>query len=335
MSNRDIGSWNSLISSLAQNSEGAIALVLFREMQVEGVKGIFLLYLVSVLSVCTDLAVLINGKQFHGMVIKHGFGMYRPIGNATLNMYAKCGCMDEASLCFGNIVSKNVISWTSLIIDFCKNGLGDEALKAFGQMEMEGVVPNKITFLGVLYACSHARLVQEGLKHFTIMINSYCFTTMIEHYTFMVDLLARFGYLEQALEFIEEKMPVKPDTKLHITLLSSCYFHKNVELAKSVGKRLLELEPREAGAYMLLSNFYGRDLEGVVQVRRLMMDRGIRKEKACTWIEINRRVHAFESGDRSHPLHRYIHNYLDVLIKKMKANDYMPNTSLVVQNVDE
>ncbi|KAF6173606.1 hypothetical protein GIB67_022965 [Kingdonia uniflora] len=212
MSNRDIGFWNSLISVLARNSEGA--------------------------------AVLVNGKQFHGMVIKHGFGMYRPIGNAILDMYVKCGCMDEASLCFGNIVSKNVISWTSLIIGFCKNGLGDEALKAFGQMEMEEVVPNKIIFLGVLYACSHARLVQEGLKHFNIMINSYCFATMMEHYTCMVDLFARSGYLEQALEFIEKKMPVKPDAKLLITFLSSCYFHKNVELAKSVGKRLLELEPR-------------------------------------------------------------------------------------------
>ncbi|KAF6152636.1 hypothetical protein GIB67_008073 [Kingdonia uniflora] len=112
---------------------------------------------------------------------------------------------------------------------------------------------------------------------------------------------------------------------------------QNVELAKSVGKRLIELEPREAGAYMLLSNFYGQigDLEGVAQVRRSMMDRVIRKEKACTWIEIDKRVHAFESGDRSHPLHRYIHNYLEVLIRKMKVNGYVPNTSLVVQSVDE
>ncbi|KAF6142242.1 hypothetical protein GIB67_012091, partial [Kingdonia uniflora] len=113
-------------------------------------------------------------------------------------------------------------------IGFGKNGLGDEALKAFGQMELEGAIPNKITFLSVLYACSRAGLVQEGLKHFNIMINSYCFTPMMEHYTCMVDLLARSGYLEQALEFIEKKMPVKPDAKLLIALLSSCYFHKNL-----------------------------------------------------------------------------------------------------------
>ncbi|KAF6161559.1 hypothetical protein GIB67_009438 [Kingdonia uniflora] len=159
----------------------------------------------GVKSYSASRAALVNGKQFHGMVIKHGFGMYRLIGNATLDMYPKRGCMDGASLCFGNIVSKNVISWTSLIIGFCKNRLGDEALKAFGQMEMEGVIPNKIIFLGVLYACSHAGLVQEGLKHFNIMINNYCFTTMMEHYTCMVDLLARSGYLEQILEFIEKK----------------------------------------------------------------------------------------------------------------------------------
>ncbi|KAF6143186.1 hypothetical protein GIB67_035600 [Kingdonia uniflora] len=213
--------------------------------------------MVSVLLICTDLAVCVNWKPFHGMVIKRRFGMYRPIGNATLDMYSKCGCMDVASLCFRNIASKNVISWTSLIIGFCKNGLGDEALKAFGQMEMEGVIPNKITFLGVLYVYSHAGLVQEGLKHFNIMINSYCFTTMMENYTCIADLLARSGYLDHALEFIEKKMSVKQNAKLRITLLSSCYFHKIVELAKSVGKRQLKFKPREAGAYMFLSNFYG------------------------------------------------------------------------------
>ncbi|KAF6149643.1 hypothetical protein GIB67_016370 [Kingdonia uniflora] len=157
MSIIDIGSWNSLISGLARNSEGVGALVLFREMQVEGMKGNFLLYMVSVLLVCT---VLVIGKQFHGMVIKHGFGMYRPIGNATLDMY------------------ENVDAWMRLL-------------------------------------------------------------------------------------YVLE------------TLYRKCNFLDISELAKSIGKRLLELEPREAGAYMILCNFYGRDLEVVAQVRRSMMDRGI------------------------------------------------------------
>ncbi|OVA12672.1 Pentatricopeptide repeat [Macleaya cordata] len=335
MLKKDVGSWNSLISGLARNSEGPSALFFFRKMRLEGMK-VDLMTMVSVLSVCADLAALVNGKQVHCLVIKHGFEMCLPIGNATIDMYAKSGCINDASLCFNNITFKNIVSWTSLIIGFGKHGLGLEALKAFDQMEMEGIVPNKITFLGVLFACSHAGLVQEGKKNFEKMVRKYSITPMMEHYTCMVDLLARAGRLEEAHEFIK-RMPVKPDAKLLTAFLSSCFSYMNVELTRSVGEKLLELQPEEAGAYILLSNFYGLvgDLEGVAKVRRLMLNRGIRKVKACTWIEINGRVHVFESGDRSHPLHKEIYKYVEQLIEKMKKNGYVPNTSLVVQNVDD
>lgn len=141
------------------------------------------------------------------------------------------------------------------------------------------------------------------------MKHKYCIAPKIEHYTCMVDLLARAECLKEALEFID-KMPIKPDVKLLTTFLNSCCSHKTFELVKNVGEQLLELEPQEAGAYMLLSNLYGLvgDLEGVLNVRRLMSKRKIKKEKVCTWIEIDRNVHMFESGDRSHPLSKEIFN---------------------------
>ncbi|RZC78180.1 hypothetical protein C5167_002400 [Papaver somniferum] len=332
---KDVGSWNSLISGLGQNMEGLGALNFFRIMRSEGMK-IDLTTMVSVLSVSADLAALVNGQQVHCLVIKHGFEMYLPIGNATVDMYAKSGCINDALLCFNNITSRNVVSWTSLILGLGKHGLGYEALRAFDQMEMEGVVPNNVTFLGVLYACSHARLVEQGLEVFNKMIYKYSFNPMMEHYTCMVDLLGRAGKLEEARVFIE-KMPVNPDVKLLTAFLSSCFSFMNVELTRKVGEKLLELQPDDAGAYILLSNFYGLvgDLEGVAKVRRLMSSRGIRKEKACTWIEIRGKVYVFESGDRSHLLHKEIYSYLEELIKKMKKIGYVPNLSLVVQNVDD
>ncbi|KAF8402539.1 hypothetical protein HHK36_010624 [Tetracentron sinense] len=335
MPKRDVGSWNSLISGLAQNCESEKALFFFERMRLEGAK-VDLITMVSVLSVCADLAALVNGKQVHGLVIKHGFELYLPIGNATVDMYAKSGYMDDACLCFDNMPCKNIVSWTSLIVGYGKHGLGLEAIKAFKQMEMAGIVPNKITFLGTLCACSHSGLVQEGWRNFNTMLHTYSITPMMEHYTCIVDLLARAGRLKEASEFIE-RMPIKPDAKLLTAFLSSCCSHRNAELTRSVGQRLLELEPEEAGTYILLSNFYGLagDLEGVAKVRRLMSERGIRKVKACTWIEINRRVHAFESGDMSHPLSKEIYSYLADLFGKLKTNGYVPNTSMVVQNVDE
>ncbi|KAG2672947.1 hypothetical protein I3760_13G065900 [Carya illinoinensis] len=335
MCERDTGSWNSLISGLAQNSEERTALFLFGKMRVEGVE-VDVMTMSSVLSVCADLAGLVNGKQVHGLVIRYGFDLHIPVGNAIIDMYAKCGCMDDACQFFKNMPAKNVVSWTSLIVGYGKHGLGLEALEAFDAMETEGVVPNKITFLGALYACSHAGLVQEGWRSFNMMIHKYSITPMMEHYTCLVDLLARAGHLTEAYNFIE-RMPIKPEAKLLTAFFSSCCSHMNVELAKTVGQRLLELEPEQAGTYMLLSNFYGLvgDLKGVANVRRLMLKKGIRKEKACTWIEIDRKVHTFESGDRSHPRSKEIYNYLQNLVQKLKNNGYVPNTSMVMQNVDE
>lgn len=335
MSKRDVGSWNSLIAGLGHNCEGRTGLFYYERMRLQGAQ-IDAMTMVSVLSICADLAALVNGKKIHGLVIKNGYEHYLPIGNAMVDMYTKCGCMDDACLCFRNMPSKNIVSWSTLIVGYGKQGLGLEALQAFEVMEMEGILPNEITFLGALYACSHAGLVQEGRRIFNNMIHKYSINPMMEHYTCMVDLLARAGHLQEASNFIE-KMPMKPDTELLTAFLSSCCSHKDLELARSVGEKLLELEPQEAGAYMLLSNLYGLvgDLERVAKVRRLMSSRGIRKEKASTWIEINKTVHSFESGDRSHPLSKGIYMYLESLVEKMKTNGYVPNTSMVMQNVDE
>jgi pentatricopeptide repeat protein len=189
MSKRDVGSWNSLISGLGHNSEGRLGLAFFEKMRVEGAE-VDVMTMVSVLSICSDLAALHNGKQLHCLVMKYGFELYLPVGNAVIDMYAKCGCMEDACVCFRNMPLKNVVSWTALIAGYGKQGQGIEALKAFDAMEIERVQPNKITFLGALYACSHAGLVQEGRRVFNTMVNKYSTTPMMEHYTCMVDLLA-------------------------------------------------------------------------------------------------------------------------------------------------
>ncbi|GAV58650.1 PPR domain-containing protein/PPR_2 domain-containing protein/DYW_deaminase domain-containing protein [Cephalotus follicularis] len=332
---RDVGSWNSVISGLAHNSKSKMALFYFERMKVEGV-SVDVMTMLSVISVCADIAALVNGKQIHGLVIKYGFELYLPVGNAAIDMYAKCGCMEDALKCFLNMGIKNVISWTSLIVGYGKHGLGVEALRTFDAMVKEGIVPNKITFLGTLYACSHAGLVQEGWRIYNCMVHKYSITPIMEHYTCMVDLLARAGCLNEAYSFME-KMPVKPDARLLTAFLSSCCSHMNVKLATNVGEKLLELEPEDAGAYMLLSNFYALagDLQSVAKVRRLMLNRGIKKEKAYTWIEIDKKVHSFESGDRSHPLSKEIYCYLQNLVEKSKSIGYVPNTSMIMQNVDE
>ncbi|KAK7851790.1 putative pentatricopeptide repeat-containing protein [Quercus suber] len=200
----------------------------------------------------------------------------------------------------------------------------------------EGRLSREILANFIISIMDHALVEIIGWMNFNTMVHKYSITPMMEHYTCMVDLLARAGHLTEAYNFVE-RMPIKPEARLLTALFSSCCSHMNVELAKTVGQRLIELEPEEAGAYMLLSNFYGiiGDLEAVANVRKLMSKRGIRKTKACTWIEIDRKVHSFESGDGSHPLNKEIYSYLKDLVKKMKNIGYVPNTSMVMQNVDD
>uniref|UniRef100_A0A7N0VK53 Pentatricopeptide repeat-containing protein n=1 Tax=Kalanchoe fedtschenkoi TaxID=63787 RepID=A0A7N0VK53_KALFE len=150
MPERDLGSWNSIISGLGQNSEGKTALAYFEKMRAEGI-GADLVTMVSVLSVCADLAALANGRKIHCLVAKQGFELYLPVGNALVDMYSKCSCMDDARLCFDNMPWTNVVSWTSLIVGYGKYRAGLEAIIAFDQMESAGVAPNKITFLGILF----------------------------------------------------------------------------------------------------------------------------------------------------------------------------------------
>lgn len=339
MPQRDIGSWNSIIRGLGhgQVAEKWSSLIFFKELRKKDVE-LDLITIVTVLSICANLgAAMIVGKQTHSLATKYGFQHYIPVGNALIDMYAKCGCIEHANLCFENMSSKNVISWTSLIMGYGRHGLASKALDVFHQMEPHGVKPNRHTFLAALYACSQSGLVQEGWRIFDAMRFNYTLTPFMEHYTCMVDLLSRAGQLKEALDFIERKMTVQPDAKLLTALFSSCCLQKNINLARTVADKLLQLQPEEAGAYMLLSNFYSLtgDKANVVNVRRLMLNKGIRKEKASTWIEVNGEYHSFESGDRSHAASKEIYGYLCNIVRRASQLGYVPHTSSVMQNVDE
>ncbi|KMZ67251.1 hypothetical protein ZOSMA_270G00240 [Zostera marina] len=332
---KDVGTWNSVLSGLVRISNNYEALRFFKQMVCVGEKS-DVITLVTVLSACGSLAASCNARQIHGIVVKHGHEKHIPVGNAIIDMYAKVGEIEDAYIYFKNTELKNVITWTSLIVGYGKHGLGIEAIATFQQMVIAGFVPNKVTFVGILSACSHAGLVRQGLEIYRCMTEIYGIEPEMIHYGCVVDLLARYGQLEEAWKFITT-MPVQPDSEMWTSFLSSCYFHKNKEFSKIAMEKLLELNPEDAGSYVLLSNVCSwiGDLEGVAKARRWIMNKGIVKTKAQTWIEIDRTVHGFESGGRSHPNYDIIVKYLGDLLERIKAVGYVPNIDIVVQNVDD
>ncbi|XP_057814057.1 pentatricopeptide repeat-containing protein At3g09040, mitochondrial-like [Cryptomeria japonica] len=251
---RNVISWNAMISGYAQNGFAEKALETFKQMQFEGVNPDSTT-LASILPACAKMGALKQGKIIHQIIIEIGFLSDVVIVSALIDMYAKCGSIDMAREMFEKMPQRNVISWNVMIAGYAQNGFCKDALKLFELMKHSGTYPDHVSFTCVLLACSHVGLVEEGCKYFNAMGDSYCITPTINHYMCVVDLLGRAGYLEETLNFII-KMPVKPMVVVWTCLLGACRAHKNIGLGVFAATLLFELDPKNAGIYVLLSNIY-------------------------------------------------------------------------------
>eukprot|EP01018_Ginkgo_biloba_P031291 Gb_27329 [translate_table: standard] len=335
MAERSVVSWTAIISGYVHQKHDEEALKLFCQMQRSDMKPNQFTF-ATVLSACGSLAALENGKQILAYTIKTGFLSHVCVENALVTMYAQCGNIKDARQMFENMPEKDVVSWNAMIAGCAQHGHGKEALQLFEQMQWKGVNPDCITFVCILSACRHAGLVYEGNHYFDSMIQEYGIKPRAEHYACMVDLLGRAGHLDQAMGFIQ-KIPVEPGASVWRTLLGACRIHGNMELGKFAAERILELEPQVAETYVLLSNIYaaaGR-WDEVAKVRNLMKERRVIKEPGCSWIEVQNRVHAFIVRDRSHPQMEDILSKLEELTRQMKEAGYVPDTNLVLHDVED
>eukprot|EP01018_Ginkgo_biloba_P009804 Gb_15644 [translate_table: standard] len=335
MPERDVVSWSGMIAGYVQNGHFIEALELFRQMQLGGVKPNSVSF-VSLLPACANLAALEHGKEVHEDIIRHGFHSDIVVGNALVDMYAKCGSIDVARKMFDKMPEQDAVSWNAIIVGYAMHGHGEEALHLFEQMQHSGTKPNHVTFIGVLFACCHAGLVDYGWQHFDRMSQDYSITPTVEHYCCMVDLLGRAGKLDEAYNFIN-KMPIKPNAVVWASLLGACRTHTHIKLAECVAGRLFELDPENASHYVLLSNIYaaaGR-WDDVENVRKMMKDRGVKKKPGCSWIEVNNKVYAFAVGDKPYPQMQKIYVELERLSGQMKEAGYVPSTNSVLHDVEE
>lgn len=335
MVEKDLVCWSAMISGYAESDRPQEALNLFNEMQILGLKPDQITML-SVISACAHLGALDQAKWIHLYVDKSGFGGDLRVSNALIDMYAKCGSLERARLVFEEMSRKNVISWTSMISAFAMHGDAKNALRFFYQMKDEKIEPNGVTFVSVLYACSHAGLVKEGQKIFSSMINDHNIPPKHEHYGCMVDLFGRAKLLREALQVIET-MPLAPNVVVWGSLMAACWVHGEIELGEFAARRLLELEPDHDGALVVLSNIYAKERrwEDVGEVRNLMKHKGISKERGCSRIELNNEVHEFFMADRNHKQADQIYEKLHEVVSELKLVGYAPNTRSIVVDLEE
>ncbi|XP_054784840.1 putative pentatricopeptide repeat-containing protein At3g23330 isoform X2 [Prosopis cineraria] len=331
---RDAVLWNSMLAAYAQNGQPDETLSLCIEMAARGVKPTEAT-LVTVISSSADTACLPHGREIHGFSWRNGFHSNDRVKTALLDMYAKCGSVKVARNLFERLREKRVVSWNAIIAGYAMHGHAIEALDLFEKMRNEAR-PDHITFVGVLAACSRSGLLYEGRAFFNMMVRDYCINPTVQHYTCMVDLLGHCGQLGEAYDLITQ-MNVMPDSGVWGALLNSCKIYKNVELAELALEKLVELEPEDAGHYVILSNMYAQSgkWEGVARLRNLMIDKGIKKSTACSWIEVKNKVHSFLSGDVSHPNSGAIYAELKRLEGLMRESGYVPDTGSVFHDVEE
>ena len=177
---KDVISWTSAVTGYAHNDSHEEALKLFCKMRVSGIEPDQIVTS-NVLSSCSELALLELGQQVHANLIKSGLGLSLSVNNSLVTMYAKCGCIEEANRVFNSMLIWNVITWTALIVGYAQNGKGKESLQLYDEMIQSGTKPDFITFIGLLFACSHAELVEQGRLYFEPMVNVYGITPGPDH----------------------------------------------------------------------------------------------------------------------------------------------------------
>ncbi|XP_059441012.1 pentatricopeptide repeat-containing protein At3g47530 [Corylus avellana] len=332
---RDTVAWNVLISCCIRNNRTRDALGLFDIMQSGGdgcdPDDVTCLLL---LQACARLNALEFGERIHSYIEEHGYGNASNLCNSLVAMYSRCGCLDKAYGVFKGMRIKNVVSWSAMISGLAMNGHGREAIEAFWEMQKMGVQPDDQTFTGVLSACSHCGLVDEGMKFFDSMSQEFGILPNIHHYGCMVDLLSRAGLLDQAYQLIMS-MGFKPDPTIWRTLLGACRIHGHVTLGERVIGHLIELKAQEAGDYALLLNIYSSagNWEKVVEVRKFMQEKAIQTTPGCSTIVLQGVVHEFVVDDVSHPRKHEIYEMLDEINQQLKIAGYVADIYSELHNL--
>ncbi|XP_057948745.1 pentatricopeptide repeat-containing protein At3g14730-like isoform X2 [Malania oleifera] len=333
MLEKDIFSWNSIISVYEQSGDHDGTLRIFDQMLDAGIRP-DLVTITAVLPACSHLAALRHGREIHGYMIVNGLGKDVEsksiddvfVNNAVMDMYAKCGSLRDAHLVFDKMINKDVVSWNIMILSYAMHGDGGKALDMFSSMCKEQLKPDEVTFVGILSACSHAGFVCEGREFLRQMKSKYGVVPQIEHYTCVIDMLGRAGQLEEAYELVLT-MPIEGNPVVWRAFLAACRLHKNAALAEVAAQRVFELDPEHCGTYVLMSNVYGEvgRYEEVLGMRHTMKQQNLRKTPGCSWIELESGLHVFVTADKTHPEALLIYAGLSSLTARLREHGYVPN----------
>ncbi|CAK9155257.1 unnamed protein product [Ilex paraguariensis] len=244
VSHPDLATWNSILSAYARNASvhcvhNAISsddidntglslevLSLFNDMQKSLVRPNEVT-MVTLIGACGNLGAFGQGTWAHAYVLKKSLKLNHYISTALIDFYANCGCLGLAFQLFGQLPDRDTLCYNAMIRGFAIHGHGNEALELFKKMNLDGLLPDDVTMVVIMCACSHVGLVDQGCKYFECM--------------------------KEAEETVRT-MPMKPNAILWRSLLGAARVHGNLEIGELALSHLTQLEPEISGNYVLLSN---------------------------------------------------------------------------------
>ncbi|GKB34347.1 pentatricopeptide repeat-containing protein [Tanacetum coccineum] len=279
MPRKSVVSWSAMMAAYSRVGEFEEVVCLYETMQELGVRPNDSV-LVSVLTACGNIGALAQGLWVHSYANRYRLDSNTILATALVDMYSKCGYPD-----FSFVVK---------------------------------IQPSAATFVAILTACTHANLVKEGVELFNQMDKRYGVKPQFEHYACVVDLFARAGMLEEAMEFVENKLGGigKGDANVWGALLGACRTYGNVEIGNKVWRKLVEMKVNDYGICVVSCNMYKeagwkREAE---EVRNMISELGLKKTPGCSAVEVDGAVREFVSGDNTHYLTQEIHKTLDSLL---------------------
>ncbi|KAL0698077.1 hypothetical protein Bca4012_054199 [Brassica carinata] len=327
--------WTTMISGCIENGEEEQAFHVYSQMRLKGVlPDEFTIATLAKASSC--LTALEQGRQIHANALKLNCTGDTFVGTSLVDMYAKCGSIDDAYTLFKRIETRNIAAWNAMLVGLAQHGEGKEALQLFKEMNSLGIKPDKVTFMGVLSACSHSGLVSEAYKQIQSMHRDYGIEPEIEHYSCLADALGRAGLVREAEKLIES-MSLEASASMYRALLAACRVQGDTKTGKRVATKLLELEPSDSSAYVLLSNMYAAASKWceVKLARTMMRGQNVKKDPGFSWIEVKNKIHLFVVDDRSNPQAELIHRKVKDVIRDIKQEGYVPETDFTLVDMEE
>ncbi|XP_008788534.2 pentatricopeptide repeat-containing protein At1g31920 [Phoenix dactylifera] len=328
-SDRTVASWSAILAAHTRMGLWNECLKLFAMMTAEGLRADES-SMVSALSSCAHLGTYDLGRSIHCSLLRNISGLNVIVQTSLIDMYLKCGCLEKGMAIFDRMPQRNKWTFSAVISGLAMHGDGEKVLQILSNMLKEGIEPDEAIYVGVLSACSHAGLLEDGFWCFDQMRLEHRIIPNAQHYGCMVDLISQAGKLNEAYEMIRS-MPMGPTDVAWRCLLNACKIHGNLELAECAHKNLMQLDVHNAGDHIILSNMYAeaQRWDDAARIRAEMADRGVLQVPGYSRVEVKGRMHTFVSHDKSHPKNDEVYEMLHQMEWQLRFEGYTPDTSLV------